>query len=118
MPATLDLAVITQVPPIAGWAGVAFLVAWLMRQTALRVRGDINEYKGGSAIANALASLQEQVAQLTAAKKQLEGEKAVLIAFGYKVLSHFSGCGHCSKREAARTVLHDEFDEIMRKITS
>jgi hypothetical protein len=117
MPTTVDLNALTQVPPAAGWAAVAFLVAWLMRQTVLKARADINEMKSGAAIANGLDSLQTRVDLLDERVNKLEGHKALLVSFCYKVLAHFAGCTGCSKREAARQTLQDEFNDIMGKVT-
>lgn len=92
------------------------LVLFLVRQVMLRWRTDQNQYRAEGVFGAGMESLQSRVTLLDARVSRLEREKAKLMSYCIKVLSHFSGCGNCKRNDSSRAELQAEFERLMVEV--
>lgn len=111
-----EATLLTQLPESAGWTAVAGLILWLIRGLILKGQNDLNQYKAGGVFADGMDSLQKRVTKMDHLISRLETDKARLVTFCTKVLTHFSGCGSCLREDGSRLLLQEEYSKLMDEI--
>lgn len=111
-----DVELLSKLPPSLGWTVVAGLLLWVIRSGILKTQNDLNQYKAGGVFASGMDSLQKRVDQMDSRILRLERDKAKLVAFCTRVLTHFSGCGNCLREDGSRASLQAEYEVLMADI--